>query len=148
IQTEDLLDELRRFATLLLDERDLRFSVDTQDAPSTFISDSVKVRTILRNFLTNAVKFTRHGGICVRVTLQENGLRLSVRDTGPGIQAEDLDVIFEPFRQLNGSTARRYGGIGLGLALCRKLAGLIGGNIEVSSEPGLGSTFTLVLPAS
>jgi signal transduction histidine kinase len=148
IETAELAHELQRLGLLLLDEKDVRFAVDLDDAPPGLVTDSVKLRTILRNLISNAAKFTAAGAIWLRIALQAGALRLAVHDTGTGIRAQDLDVIFEPFRQIDGSSTRKHGGIGLGLALSRKLARLLGGDVEVESEPGVGSVFTLVLPAT
>lgn len=148
IETAELAHELQRLGLLLLDEKDVRFAVDLGAAPPGLVTDSVKLRTILRNLISNAAKFTATGAIWLRIALQAGALRLAVHDTGTGIRAQDLDVIFEPFRQIDGSSTRKHGGIGLGLALSRKLARLLGGDVEVESEPGVGSVFTLVLPAT
>jgi len=110
-------------------------------------TDEAKVAQILRNFISNALKFTEGGE--VRVTAVEAGegwLAFAVADTGIGISAEDCDRVFEDFAQVDGALQRRRRGTGLGLPLSRKLAGLLGGRVEVSSEVGVGSTFTLTLP--
>lgn len=146
IQTAELIGELHRLAGVLLEDRDLSFEVVMERAPRTFVSDSIKLRTILRNLITNAVKFTPAGSIRLEVTSSGRSLRFAVRDTGPGIPPEDQALVFEPFRQLDGSWTRVHGGIGLGLALSRKLARLLGGEIDLESEVGRGSTFTVVLP--
>jgi CheY-like chemotaxis protein len=100
------------------------------------------------NFLSNAVKFTREGGVTVRLLHGINyPVAISVTDTGIGIPVEKRELIFEAFKQADGSTSRRFGGTGLGLTISRELATLIGGRIEVESEVGKGSTFTLLLPA-
>lgn len=147
IDTLELANELTRLATLLIDEGDIRFVMDVDQAPPAFVSDAVKLRTILRNLITNAVKFTASGTVSLRIAGAGSALRFEVRDTGPGIEREHLGLIFEPFRQIDGSSTRRYRGIGLGLALAQRLARLLGGTIEVQSEVGRGSTFTLLLPA-
>jgi signal transduction histidine kinase len=148
IVTGELGAELERLAVLLLEERNVRFELDLDEAPEAFSTDTVKLRTILRNLVTNAVKFTPSGAVSLRVAIEGDDLCFSIRDTGVGIASENHDVVFEPFRQLNGSSSRHFRGIGLGLALSRKLARILGGDIRLDSQPGAGSTFTLHLPAT
>ena len=117
------------------------------DAPSQFLADSQRLQQVLKNLLANAVKFTEHGSVMLRVEAGAQGrIRFVVRDTGIGIPAEQLDAIFEAFRQADGSTRRRYGGTGLGLSISRDLAVRMGGDIQVRSDVGQGSTFILDLP--
>ena len=144
--TDDLASEMERLAGLLLEGKDVTFAVDVDEAPDGFAADLVKLRTILRNLVTNAVKFTTRGSIALRLWREEEPLQLAVIDSGSGIAAADQEIIFEPFRQLDGSATRLYRGIGLGLALSRKLARILGGELSVDSEPGVGSTFLLSLP--
>jgi signal transduction histidine kinase len=144
----ELAQELRTLAPSLIDGSEVRFSVDVQDGVGGLATDVAKVRAILRNLIHNAIKFTSHGEISVRVERRDDEFRFAVRDTGIGIVRENHEKIFEPFRQLDGSLSRSHGGVGLGLALSRKLARLLGGDIEVDGKPGIGSTFTLRLPAS
>jgi signal transduction histidine kinase len=146
LKLEDLSREVERFARLLLEDKPVKFALETEAAERALRIDGVKVRTILRNLLTNAVKFTAEGKITLRLRVQGARLRIEVEDTGPGIEPEDQEIIFEPFRQLDGSMRRTHGGLGLGLALCRKLARILGGDLRVTSEPGRGSTFALDLP--
>jgi signal transduction histidine kinase len=148
IQTADLASEMERLAGVLLEAKDVDFSIEIASAPPEFCADSVKLKTILRNLVTNAAKFTHEGHIGIRFAGDEDGLLISVCDTGPGIPGDSLELVFEPFRQLNGSMTRTHGGIGLGLALSRRLARLLGGELNVASEVGQGSTFTLHLPRS
>jgi CheY-like chemotaxis protein len=111
------------------------------------VVDSQRLQQILKNLLANAVKFTEHGKVSLHVRAAGNGrIRFEVCDTGIGIAREQLDVIFEAFRQADGSTRRRYGGTGLGLSISRDLAERMGGYIQVDSEPGRGSCFILELP--
>jgi signal transduction histidine kinase/ActR/RegA family two-component response regulator len=123
------------------------------DAPEHVQTDREKLRQILINFLSNAVKFTREGVVTVRLAScaaidnDRFAICLSVIDTGIGIPADKQQVIFEAFKQADGSTSRRFGGTGLGLAISRELASLLGGEIRVESQPGAGATFTLLLPA-
>jgi signal transduction histidine kinase/CheY-like chemotaxis protein len=135
------------------DEKGLGLTLDIDaGAPEQLQTDREKLRQILINFLSNAVKFTREGGVTVRVEscagAKDDGFAVCVRviDTGIGIPEDKQEVIFEAFKQADGSTSRRFGGTGLGLAISRELACLLGGEISVKSQPGSGATFTLLLP--
>ncbi len=147
IVTAELAREMQRLGGVLVEGKQVRFAVDVADVPAYFVTDPVKLRTILRNLVANAVKFTTVGTIALEIGGSDGCMSFRVRDTGLGIAREHLGVIFEPFRQLDGSVTRKHGGVGLGLALSRKLAELLGGDIEVQSAPGVGSVFTLILPA-
>jgi signal transduction histidine kinase len=111
-------------------------------------SDRQKVKQILLNLLSNALKFTHHGGVTIvaRRDARDRTLQLAVADTGIGISASDQDRVFEDFRQLDNSPTRAYGGTGLGLSICRRLAQMLDGRISLESTVGKGSTFTLTLP--
>ena len=111
-------------------------------------TDVTKVRQTLFNLLSNAAKFTEGGTVSLQASRDRLGLRFSVRDTGIGMTEEQKAQLFQPFRQAEPSTARRYGGTGLGLAISQRFAELLGGAIEVQTAPGAGSTFTLQLPLS
>jgi signal transduction histidine kinase/CheY-like chemotaxis protein len=115
----------------------------------TLHTDEAKVSQILRNFISNALKFTERGEICVSSAYDADSdiVTFSVADTGIGIRKQDQASIFEEFTQVNNPLQRRAKGTGLGLPLCQKLAGLLGGGVEVESEPGVGSTFSVRLPA-
>lgn len=110
------------------------------------ITDASKVRQILLNLLTNACKFTEQGTVTLRAVVDGLEVAFSVADTGPGIAPEHFQKIFEPFTQVDQSTTRQKGGVGLGLPVSRRLAHLLGGELTVSSNGGGGSTFTLRLP--
>ena len=112
----------------------------------TLKSDTLKLRQILLNLLTNAAKFTETGEIVIEVKLENNACVLSVEDTGSGISGEHLPFIFEKFRQGDGSSTRKVGGTGLGLAIVRELCKVLGGSIDVKSTVGRGSVFTMVMP--
>jgi PAS domain S-box-containing protein len=122
-----------------------------RDVPEGLASDPFRIEQIVANFLSNAVKFTVDGGIELRVQrVERNGagfLRFSVRDHGPGIPRDLQELIFQPFAQADTSVTRKFGGTGLGLTICRDLAGILGGAVEVESELGRGSTFSLIVPA-
>jgi two-component system sensor histidine kinase/response regulator len=117
--------------------------------PETMIGDAPRLRQLLGHFLANAIKFTHAGQVELRVLRDPRAadiLRIEVEDTGIGIPADQVERIFESFRQVESGLSRSYPGLGLGLALARKLASLMQGEISVASTPGEGSTFTLRIP--
>ncbi|NRR33337.1 response regulator [Oxalobacteraceae bacterium] len=132
----------------LADQKQLAFAVQIAPGlPSTLISDRQRLEQILKNLLSNALKFTSAGRIALDVSSHDgDSLSFSVQDSGIGIRSEDQQSIFEAFQQADGTTSRKYGGTGLGLSISRDLAGLLGGAITLCSEPGKGSTFTLTVP--
>ena len=109
-------------------------------------TDTVKIKQILLNLLSNAAKFTEQGAITVIAKKQKDMISISVKDDGIGIEAKNLDRVFEEFQQIDSSNARKYKGTGLGLAIAKNYALLLGGSLTVHSEVGKGSTFTLVIP--
>lgn len=115
--------------------------------PETMVGDAPRLRELLSHFLANGIKFTHTGGVELRVTRDsQDTLRIEVQDTGIGIPPEQMDTIFESFSQVDSGLSRMYPGLGLGLALAKKLATLMHGEISVASTPGSGSTFTLRIP--
>jgi len=129
---------------------DLVYKVDS-DIPATVLTDGNRVRQVLVNLLTNAVKFTRTGEVALLVGRSSDDpgmVCFEVRDTGIGIPAEALGTLFESFTQVDGTRSRNFGGTGLGLAISRHLADLLGGKITVRSTAGAGSSFTLTIPAT
>ncbi|MGH3920236.1 MAG: ATP-binding protein, partial [Pseudonocardiaceae bacterium] len=141
-------------------EKALHFVVELDPAlPATVQTDEQRLQQVLRNLMSNALKFTDEGGVQLRIrpaaadevageALRAAPARVAfdVEDTGIGIAADKLSVIFEAFQQADGTTSRRYGGTGLGLSISRQLTQLLGGELTVRSEPGKGSVFTLYLP--
>ncbi len=118
------------------------------DLPPVY-ADSARVRQIMLNLLSNANKFTpEEGRITVTAEVTGDSMRVCVADTGIGIRPEDAQTIFQEFRQIDGSLARRYGGTGLGLALSKRLIEMQDGTISFQSAPGVGTTFTLTLPCA
>jgi len=114
------------------------------DAPRFLRGDAVRVKQILLNLVNNAIKFTEHGGVALSAGAGTGGVRLRVRDDGPGIAEATRTRLFQRFAQADG--AARFGGSGLGLAICRELVARMGGQISLESEPGQGSTFVVDLP--
>jgi signal transduction histidine kinase/CheY-like chemotaxis protein len=130
----------------LLEKNGNALEIDVSEDVGTLWSDVVRVRQVLLNLLSNAAKFTERGRITLRVRREPAGVTFAVADTGIGIAPEALARLFQPFTQADGSTTRRFGGTGLGLALVRHFARLLGGEVTAESTPGEGSTFTLRLP--
>jgi CheY-like chemotaxis protein len=147
IDTEALAAGVEAF-TPLLQDKDVVLSVAVApEAAGGWSGDPTRVRQVLHNLISNAVKFTDRGTISVTISHDGAGLVLAVEDTGMGISASRLDQVFEPFVQADASTTRRYGGSGLGLTICRDLVALMGGTIDLVSTQGVGSRFTVTLPA-
>lgn len=147
ISIESMLSGLQRSFAPIAKEKKLQLKFETSGVPDTFFSDKLRVEQILKNLLSNAIKFTSEGEVSVRVyRADDEHISVAVKDTGIGISPEQQEVIFEAFRQADGTTNRKFGGTGLGLSISRNLAYLLGGSIKVDSVIGQGSTFTLTLP--
>ncbi|WP_255763722.1 response regulator [Roseateles caseinilyticus] len=146
-----LLQEVVELMRVKADEKHLSFVFDaSQDLPEAVMADERRLRQVLLNLLSNAIKFTDAGAVTLRATAEPKGaeqllLRLDIEDTGVGMRTEDVERIFKPFEQV-GDTQRRSGGTGLGLAITRALVHDMGGQVQVSSEPGRGSRFRVELP--
>lgn len=146
----DLLESLTAGFSAMAQEKNLNFQIHVApDVVPELFTDRQRLEQILRNLLTNAIKFTERGHVRLDVTVAEDGrVRFAVVDTGIGISADAMDYIFDPFRQVDSGNARKYGGTGLGLSISRQLASLLGGSIHATSVPGAGSTFILDIPVT
>jgi PAS domain S-box-containing protein len=144
----DLVGEVRAELEPIILRSKLSVTVDVPRDLRPITSDRQKVKQILLNLLSNALKFTHHGGVTIaaRAHPKDRNVTLTVTDSGIGIATADQDRIFEDFRQLDNSPTRAYGGTGLGLSICRRLAQMLDGQISVQSTVGKGSTFLLTLP--
>ena len=155
IDVEELCTSVKSLFKPLADDRGLDFIVEVEPGTTrSILSDSQRVMQIMKNFLSNAFKFTEKGSVFVRIANfsrtrdhgEETYVGFSVKDSGIGIPKEKQSAIFEAFRQADGSTSRKYGGTGLGLAISKEMAAMLGGFIDLESVEGEGTTFTLYLP--
>ncbi len=162
VYLDDLADGIRASFGHMAEDKGLSLDIAIDpDLPAEISSDRKRLDQILRNLMSNALKFTADGGVSVHFTRpaaetdlsrsglgNEASLAIAITDTGIGIPADKHKLIFEAFQQADGTTTRQYGGTGLGLTISREMAALLGGEIQLSSEPGRGSTFTLYLPVA
>jgi two-component system, NarL family, sensor histidine kinase BarA len=148
LSLNDLFEGLINLLKPLAEAKELSIIQDVPDNVPIMQTDPTKLQQILYNLLSNAIKFSPAGGrIDMNATLQEgDNIRIQVKDHGPGIDPEQQQVIFEKFRQIDGSVTRQHSGTGLGLAISKELMSLLGGTIGVDSVPGQGATFWLMLP--
>ncbi len=147
IYLKDIVDEMISAMQYLAASKEIILKLQPDSQFGTVQADKAKLRQILYNLIGNAIKFTESGGSVIIETTEDDKMAyISVKDTGIGIPANDLDKLFKPFTQLDSFCSRQYEGTGLGLSLAKELAELHGGSIHVESEPGKGSTFTLALP--
>jgi HAMP domain-containing protein/signal transduction histidine kinase/DNA-binding response OmpR family regulator len=162
VRFAELRDFCSRAFRHVADGKGLEFSIEVGEnlASDTIITDAKRLQQVLKNLLSNALKFTEHGSVCLKVEKASSGwsknhavlaraksvISFSVTDTGIGIPHDKQRIIFEAFQQADGTTSRKYGGTGLGLSISRELTRLLGGEIRLQSATGAGSTFTLYLP--
>lgn len=160
VRLPDLLSNLDRSFRQLAERKNLEFRLNlNESSPPLIVSDQKRLEQILRNFLSNAFKFTEEGFVELSIgrpdaslvfersdLKHEEAVAFHVRDSGIGIPKDKQQTIFEAFSQGDTSTSRKYGGTGLGLTICKELAALLGGELVLTSEPGKGSTFILILP--
>jgi CheY-like chemotaxis protein len=161
IQLAALQDFVERSFRPVADQKAVSFAIElAPELPDVIRSDPQRLQQVLKNLLSNAFKFTERGGVTLRISRPLRGTKLAreslrgcegivaftVEDTGIGIAADKQQLIFEAFQQADGTTNRRYGGTGLGLSISREITRLLGGEIQVASTPGVGSSFTLYLP--
>lgn len=141
-------ETLKRFEKTIL-EKSLKVDVEMANNDMSIVSDRAKVERVFQNVFNNAVKFTSEGSVTVKVQLAGDGksVDFEVTDTGAGIEESKIDSIFEPFHQADNSAQRAYSGLGLGLTVARRMAELIGGKLEVSSKPNLGTRVKMNFPS-
>ena len=146
VDVRTVIEDALSIVAPLAAAKQLPLRADAPDPSLQLRSDPLKLRQILVNLLTNAVKFTDRGAVTLAARAEGDDVVLTVHDTGIGIPAEHLERVFEPFWQVEQAASRRVGGTGLGLSVCRRLTRLLGGDVSVTSVPGAGSTFEVRLP--
>ena len=149
ILVNDIATNLHNLFYLLAKEKNIEFKINSTQAPLFIKSDQLRLEQILKNLISNAIKFTKEGSVTLEIVKQSNfinKIQFIVKDTGIGIPLNKQPLIFEAFQQADGSTKRKYGGTGLGLSISRELAKLLGGEITLQSEINSGSTFILTIP--
>ena len=147
----NLVDAIKQVADIIspqVENKKLTLYVDIAPDVGRIISDRRRVEQILMNLVSNAVKFTQQGQVSIKAERQNDDYVIRVTDTGIGISEADMQVIFEPFRQIDSGLQRQHDGTGLGLAICKRLVELLGGRISVTSEVGQGSCFEFTHPVS
>lgn len=156
ISLEEVITSIRNTFEPIAEKKDLRLSIETlKNPPSILFTDQLKLEQILRNLVSNALKFTEQGSVDLEIypcgehdaaSTSAQMICFRVSDTGIGIPPEKQTIVFESFRQADGSTQRKFGGTGLGLAICKQISELLGGTLSLESEAGRGSVFTLTIP--
>lgn len=149
VAVSEITENLKGMFTVLAREKNIEFKIEDKNAPLVLKTDKMRLEQILKNLISNAIKFTAEGSVTVEIkkdTTNAKQVLFTVRDTGIGIPREKQPLIFEAFQQADGSTKRKYGGTGLGLSISRELAKLLNGTITLESEAGAGSAFTLTVP--
>ena len=141
-----VLDDVAALWRSQAEAKGLTFRLDRDGAPRRIVADGPRLRQVLSNLVSNAVKFTHSGDVAIRAAALDDRLRIEVADTGIGIAPDHHATIFEAFRQVDAATTREYGGTGLGLAICRRIVTAMDGTILVESALAAGATFTLDLP--
>ncbi len=151
IEVSDIADDMRSLFAPIAREKKIELKISINPAvPAHIETDKMRLEQVLKNLLSNALKFTFAGYVSMNITTVEGNeqlIKFSVKDTGIGISKDKHGLVFEAFQQADGSTKRKYGGTGLGLSISRELIKLLGGEISLQSEPGIGSEFIVTIPA-
>jgi signal transduction histidine kinase len=143
---EDLFVLYKEQAAAKNENIQINYEPDTKYEELVLNNDLFRMKQVMVNLINNALKFTEKGEITFGYKVDDTNCSFYVRDTGIGITQESLKVIFDVFTQIDGTYSRKYGGVGLGLSISRRLINIMGGDIQVESTPGIGSTFTFTLP--
>ena len=149
VNVSSLIEEILSAMKPLFEERSLSVKLRIEPGVPILYSDPGKIKQVVVNLLSDAVKFTKEGGILIQVKnrSRENRVEMAIQDTGIGIRKEELPKIFDAFHQVDGAATREFGGVGLGLAIVKEMMERLQGDITVESDYGTGSTFTVYLPS-
>jgi PAS domain S-box-containing protein len=146
IDLKELVESVRCMYERQAIDASINLSINSEGMPDFILSDPTKLKQILSNLVSNAIKFSNNGEVNIGCELKEDNLHLWIKDSGIGIDKDRISRLFDPFTQDDISTTRKFGGTGLGLSICKRLAEILGGTIQVDSEHGAGAVFTVVLP--
>ncbi|MFZ4263381.1 response regulator [Sphingobacterium sp. HJSM2_6] len=147
IYSKDFTQNLESLFKIIAKEKSINFAIDINECPAKFVTDEYRLEQVIKNFLSNAFKFTENSGnVTLNVFEKSGSIHFEVIDSGIGIPEDKQSLIFEAFRQEDGSTSRKYGGTGLGLSISREIASLLNGRITLESKLDQGSKFTLIIP--
>ena len=145
-ELEKHLNQIEATAKPLVEKNGNKFILENNVSVKNLKNDQTKLRQILFNMLSNAAKFTKEGTVTLSINAIEKDIKFSVTDTGIGMNEEQLGKVFDEFTQAEASTAKDYGGTGLGLPISKKMTELMGGKMEVESDEGKGTTFSITIP--
>lgn len=148
VDVTDVMDSVIHKSRIKASQKGLAISVDYENGLPLIYSDGLRLEQIFVNLIDNAIRYTNEGFIKISIKSKDHNVRIQIQDTGIGIPENEISLIFERFYRVEKSRSREYGGTGLGLAIAKKLVELLGGNIQVQSEVGKGSTFVIDLPTS
>jgi signal transduction histidine kinase len=143
---EKHLRQIEATAKPLVEKNGNKFVIEKPDTIEDLTNDQTKLRQILFNMLSNAAKFTKKGTVTLAISKDKSDIKFAVRDTGIGMNEEQLGKVFEEFTQADTSTSKDYGGTGLGLPISKKMTEMMGGKMDVDSKEGEGTTFSITIP--
>ncbi len=143
---DSITTEIKNLFGLPAKNKNIEFNINVNTSHKQIDTDSIRLGQVIKNLISNAIKFTERGGVTLDIDDADDKIIFKISDTGIGIKEDNQRIIFEAFQQADGTTRRRFGGTGLGLSISRELVKLLGGTIEVESNPGKGSVFTATFP--
>jgi signal transduction histidine kinase len=147
VNLSEIVGEVVTLMQPMANKKDIELTSNIEPEDIELFADKIKFKEIMYNLLSNAIKFTpQKGKVAIKSQLVDDNIEISISDNGIGIPDEKYQSIFDPFKQVDSSSTRKYGGTGLGLAIVKRYVKMHGGSIRVESELGMGSTFTVAIP--